>query len=218
MHCITELLQGYCDAAEQQSKAAEVYDSSNDLALCNDLSDVDVQVQSTQEVRFIYNDSGYATGVSSVRLTPLLAHQLLLLLLLLLCALTTAHTIQYVNPYMYTSTTLLQPYLGADNPKSACYGLTTSLYVPNGSDLQLGPFAPKLAPMQAPYVVQKTLEQGLRFPFSAYDYAIKWLFKSRAACHNSVCCCPHCALARTAVVPVYYCTARATVLSLRALT
>jgi hypothetical protein len=68
---------------------------------------------------------------------------------------------------MYTSTTLLQPYLGADNPESACYGLTTSLYVPNGSDLQLGPFAPKLAPMQAPYVVQKTLEQGLRFPFSA---------------------------------------------------
>jgi hypothetical protein len=68
---------------------------------------------------------------------------------------------------MYISTTLLQPYLGANNSKSACYGLTTSLYVPNGSDLQLGPFAPKLAPMQAPYVVQKTLEQGLRFPFSA---------------------------------------------------
>jgi hypothetical protein len=48
---VAELLQGFCDAAEQQSKAVEVFDSSNDVALCNDLSDVDVQVQSTQEVR-----------------------------------------------------------------------------------------------------------------------------------------------------------------------
>jgi hypothetical protein len=60
MHCIAELLQGYCDAAEQQSKAAEVYDSSNDLALCNDLSDVDVQVQSTQEVHFMYTHFTHA--------------------------------------------------------------------------------------------------------------------------------------------------------------
>jgi hypothetical protein len=51
MNCIAELLQGFCDAAEQQSKA-EVFDSSNDLAVCNDLSDVDVQVQSTQEVQY----------------------------------------------------------------------------------------------------------------------------------------------------------------------
>jgi hypothetical protein len=50
VHIITELLQGYCTAVEKQAKAP-VYDASNDPAVCNDLSDVNVQVQSTEEVR-----------------------------------------------------------------------------------------------------------------------------------------------------------------------
>jgi len=55
-----------------------------------------------------------------------------------------------------------EPYLKANDPSGACYGITTELFVPPANSLSSA-----FAPMQGPYVVQSILENQLLSSFKS---------------------------------------------------